>query len=134
LPEPASEQGSGPRIQIGLAGELAIQRLELPCRLQQQRRGFAGRASGEQRDLPAEQAGPGTLEVIERAGLRRGHQLQSRVEPAGLEIRLRGRECAPGPRPGRGRQRDRALQERRRRGHPAAGLRPARRPLQFGGD
>ena len=77
--EPASERCGGPRLQVGLAGERAIQRLELPGRLQQQCRGFADRASGE-RDLPAEQADPGTLEVIERAGLRRGRQLQRRVE------------------------------------------------------
>jgi hypothetical protein len=123
--EAAGVQCSGPRVQIGLAGECAVERLELPCRLQEQCRGSAARASGEG-DLPAEQADLGTFEVIERAGLRRGRQLQSRVERAGLQIRLRGHERALGP-PGRvSRQRDRALEERRRCGHAAAGLRPAR--------
>ena len=58
----------------------------------------------------------------------------SRVERAGLQIRLRGRERPRGPRPGFARQHDRALEERRRRGHAAAGLRPASRPLELRGD
>ena len=101
LRELASEQCGGPRVQIGLAGERAIERLELPCRLQQQRRGLAARAGGE-RDLPAEQADLGALEVIQRAGLRRGRQIQSRVERPSLETRVRGRQRPFGSRSGLG--------------------------------
>ena len=58
LPAPrelAGEHRGGPRVQVGLACQRAIQGLELLGRLRQQRRGVATRAGGE-RDLPAQQA------------------------------------------------------------------------------
>ena len=134
--ELASEQCGGPRVQIGVARERDIQRLELPCRPQKKRRGFAAPARGEG-DLPTQQVNLCTPQLVQRPGpsnLRRGQQLQSRIERADLQIRLRGRERAFGPSGRLARQRDRALQKRRRRGHAATGLRPAGRPLELRGD
>jgi hypothetical protein len=102
------------------------------ARLHQQCRGVAARARGE-RDLPAHQGGAGLLKFIQRPRHRHGEQLGGRIERAGLQARLRGPQGALGPRGELGRQLDRALQERRRRGHAAAGLRPARGALQFRG-
>jgi len=130
--EPPGEQRGIPRVKVGLARERGIQRLQLLGRLYQQCRGIAARAGGE-RDLPAQQGRAGMLELIQWPLSRCGEQLGRRIQRAGLETRLRGREGPLGPADGLGRQLDRALQERRRRGHAAAGLRPARRPLQLHG-
>ena len=51
----------------------------------------------------------------------------------GLQAHLRGRQGPLGPAGGFAGQLDRPPQERRRRGHPAADLRPARRPVQLRG-
>ena len=68
---------------------------------------------------------PGVLELIQRAGLRRGHEPERRLERAGLEARLRrGQRPLRTPRRVYG-QRDRALQERGPRGDATAGLRAA---------
>jgi hypothetical protein len=62
--ELAGETRGGPRVQVGLAGERGIQRLELLCRLHQQRRSVTAHAGG-QRDLPAQQVDAGLLEFIQ---------------------------------------------------------------------
>jgi hypothetical protein len=127
--EPPGEPRGNPRVQVCLACERGIQRLELLGRSCQQCWGVAATAGGE-RDLPAQQAGAGLLEFIQRPRHRHGEQLGRRLQAASLQTRLPGRQSPLGPLSGFGRQLGRALQERRRRGHAAAGLRPARRPLQ----
>ena len=77
-----------PGVQVGLARELQVERLKSAGGLEQQRRSIAGGARGEG-DVAAEQVHPGALDIVERPGLRRGQESQSRVERAGLEARLR---------------------------------------------
>jgi hypothetical protein len=61
---------------------------EPPGRVEQQRRSIAAHAGGE-RDLPAQQVRPGTLQLIQRPGLGRGHQIQRPAERASLQDRWR---------------------------------------------
>ena len=90
--------------------------------------------TGGEGDLAAQQVHLGALELVERPGLRRRQQPESRVERAGLQARLRrGQSAIRPPRRVLG-QRDGALQERRRGGEPAARLRPAGRALELDGD
>jgi hypothetical protein len=82
--------------------------------------------------VAAQQVDPGPLEVVQRAGLGRGHEPERRIERSRLEARLgRGQRPLRPPCRIHG-QRDRPLQERRRRSDPTTGLRPASRPLQLG--
>ena len=84
--------------------------------------------------LAAKPVHPGACELAQRPGLRRGQQVQAGAEAAGLQAELRRRQRAVGL-PGRiGGQRHRALQERRRCGEAAAGLRLPGRGLQLDGD
>ena len=69
------EHRRAPRVQIGLARQVEVERLQPPGRLQQQRRSVAAQARGE-RDLPAQQVHPGALQLIQRPGLRRGQQVR----------------------------------------------------------
>jgi hypothetical protein len=73
----------------------------------------------------------GALEVVELAGLRGGHEPESRIESAGLEARLSGGQRASRTPGGVLCQRDGALQERRRSSQSASCLRPARRVLEL---
>ena len=130
--EPASEIRGEPSVQIGLACERGIQWLKLSGRLGQECGSVAARGGGEYH-LPAHQADAGLLELVQRPRRRHGEQLAGRIQRAGLQVRLRGRQGPLSPPSGFGRQLGGALQERRRRSHPAAGLRPARRPLQLVG-
>ena len=130
--EPPGEHRREPRVQVGLACERGIQRFQLLGRLHQQCRGVAAAARRE-RDPPAQQGGARLVEFIQRSCHRHGEQLGPRIQGAGLQARLRGREGALGPQGGFAGELGRALQERRRRGHAAAGLGPARRPLQLRG-
>ena len=127
------EQGRHPGGQVGLAGQVQVERLEPAGRLEQQRRRVAAQPRGEH-DLPAQQVHPGALQLIQRSGFRRGQQLQGRPERAGLQVGLRRGERPLGPAGGIDAQQHRTLQERRGRGQPAAGLGPVRRPLQLGRD
>ena len=124
------EQGRQPGGQVGLAGQAGVERLEPLSRLEQQRRSVAAQPRGEH-NLPAQQVHPGALQLIQRAGFRRGQQLQGRSERAGLHVGLRRGQRPLGAAGGINGQQYGALQERRGRGQPAAGLRPARRPLQL---
>ena len=119
--------------QVGLAREVQVERLEPPGGLQQQRGSVAPKTRGEG-DVGTQQVDPGALELVERPGLRRGDQPESRVEFAGLQARLRRGQRAIRPPRRVLRQRDGALQERRRGGEPAARLRPAGRALELQGD
>jgi hypothetical protein len=101
--------------------------------VEQRRRVGAAAVRGE-RDLGAQQLAACAPELVRRGRVRRAQEPESLVERAGLQAGLRGGERTlrlPGGLP---RQRDRTLQERRRRGETAAGLRPARRALELQGD
>ena len=120
-------------MQIGLPRQPGVERFEAFGGLEQQRWSVAAPAGGE-RDLPAQQVGPGSLELVKRSRLRRGQQPQRRIERAGLGRYPRRGQRALRP-PGRfERQRGRPFQERGRRRQPAARLRPAGRALQLGSD
>ena len=120
-------------VQVGLAGQVQVERLQPLGRLQQQRRRVAVQPRGE-RDLPAQQVSPGALQLIQRPGLRHGEQVQRLAERAGPQAGLRRGQRAPGPARRIGRQRRRPLPERRGGGQPAAGLGPPGRPFELGGD
>ena len=117
-----------PRVQVGLARER---------RRRAARAAWPPRAAAAARRCPgstanaicrAEQVHPGALQLVERPGLRAASSSQRRIERAGLR-------AWPVPRPAHARARragrrvsvDRALEERRGRGQPAARLRPAGR-------
>ena len=119
-------------VQVGLAGQVQVERLQPPGRLQQQRRRVAVQARGE-RDLPAQQVRPGALQLIQRPGLRHREQVQRLAERAGPPAGLRRGQRAPGAARRIGRQRRRPLPERRGGRQPAAGLRPPGRPFELGG-
>jgi hypothetical protein len=126
-PAPANRPGEHrgiPRVQVGLACERGIQRLQLLSRLHQQCQRIGAQAGGE-RDLPAQQVGAGLPKFIQRPLRRKRKQFGSRIERAGLQARLPGCQRPLGPADGFARQLDRALQECRRCGHAAAGLCPA---------
>ena len=84
--------------------------------------------------MGSQQVNPSALELIECSGLRRGQEPERRVERARLKACLRRGQRPLRPPRGIECQRDRALQERGRRGDPAASLRSAGRALQLGGD
>ena len=74
------------------------------------------------------------LNLVQRLGLHRGQEADRRVELAGLDGRLRRGQRALESQRWIDRERDGALQERRRSGDPTSGLRAAGRPLELGGD
>ena len=90
------------------------------------------RGSGQTR-IGLEPIHAGATEVVQRSGLRRGHQLERRIESAGLQARLGGGQRAVGPSRGLLGQRDRALQKGGRSGKTTASLRSTSRPLELGG-
>ena len=116
VPRLPGDDRRAPGGQVGLARELQVEWLKPLRRLQQQRGSIAAETRGEG-DLAAQQVHPGALELVERPGLRRGQEPESRVERAGLEASLRG-----GQRALRAPRRVRASARRR-----AAGTRPRRR-------
>ena len=101
--------------------------------VEQQRRRVAAAPAGE-RDLGAQPVQPRALQLVERAQLRDGEQLQRGVGRAGVELGLRRGQRPRAPRRRVGRQLGRPLQERGRRRDAAAGLGPAGRALELGGD
>ena len=131
--EPPGEQRRAPRVEIGLARELRVERLERLRGSKEQRRGLAAAALGV-RGLGAQQVQAGALQLVERPDLGRRQQPARRVERAGLQARLGGGERAVGPPRRVAGQRDGALQERGRRGEAAARLRPPGRALELQGD
>ena len=130
---PSGDGRRAPGCQVGLARELQVERLEPPRGLQQQRRSIAGKTRSEGK-MTAHQVHPGALELIQRAGLRRGHEPESRLERAGLETRPRRGQRALGSPRRVDRELDGSLQERGRRGDAAASLRTAGRAFELGGD
>ena len=131
--ETAGVQRRGERLQVGLARQPGIEWFETSGGLQQQRRGVASAAGGE-RDLPAQQVGPGALELVERLCLGRGQQPQRSVERARLGRCPCGGQLALRPESRLGRESGGPFEEGGCRGQAAAGLRPAGGSLELGGD
>ena len=90
--------------------------------------------TGGERHLAAQQVHPGPGELVKRDRLRRREQVEGVAEAAGLLAELRCGERAVGLPDRIGGERDRALQERRRRRQAAPGLRPPGRALQLDRD
>ena len=121
------------RLQVRVAGQAGVERLQAPGRAEQQPSSVAG-ASLHQRDQSAQVLHLGSRQRVERPSLDRDQQSQCRVKRAGGALGPGGREQAPGTASGSGRQHRRALQERGRRGQASARLRAAGRALELGGD
>ena len=122
--EVPGEQRRAPRVEVGVAAEAHVERLEPPRRLEQQQRSVATAVLGEG-DLGPEQDHPGPPELVERPGLRDRQQSARHVERSRTQARLGGGECPLGPSLGIVGQRHRPLQERSRGREAAARLRPA---------
>ena len=91
----SGEQCRHPCPQVGFTGQVDVERLEPPGRLEQQCGRVAARARGEH-NLPAQQVHPGAGEIVQRTGLCRSQQLKSLAERAGLQVGLRRRQDAFG--------------------------------------
>lgn len=121
------------RLQVRLARQLGVERLELSGRAHKQPTSVAS-APLLQRDLPAQVLHLGGPQGVGRAGLDRDQQSQRRVERGGVALRPGSREQALRAATRFGRQHRRALQECRRRGQAPAALRSAGRALELLGD
>ena len=130
---PSGDECRAPGSQVGLARELQVERLQPPRGLQQQRRSIAGKTRREGK-LTVHQVHPGTLQLIQRPGLRRGQERECRLERASLETRPRRGQRALCSSRRVDRELDGALQERGRGSDAAAGLRPAGRAFELGGN
>ena len=127
----ADEQRGGERLQVGLAGQPDVQRLELLGRAEHERGRVTAMTRGE-RDLRAQQVAAGTLQFVQRPGLRHGQQAERGVRCASLVLGLRRGQrplCAARrvERQSRG-----PLQKRGRRRETTAALGPACGLLKFG--
>src|SRR5690606_41165657 len=123
------------RLEVRLAGEYVVERLELLRGFGEQGGSLAARARRE-RDAPAKERRARLLELVQRPDRRHLDELVGRAERAGDEVRLRGGERALRPARRGVRELGRAPPGRRRGRHPAAGPRaagpapqPARRRL-----
>jgi hypothetical protein len=121
------------RLEIGLAREPRIQRLEPPGGLEQQRRSVAA-ARSRKRDLRVQQLGARLLELVQGPPVGDRQQPQRGVVRPGLMLALCGDQRALSPAPGIGRQFDGALAKCRLRRQATAGPCSSRRALQLGGD
>ncbi len=127
------EQRRAPRVEIRVARERRVKRLELPRSLEQKRGTLAATIVGEsQLSLQQTQACPS--ELIQRPGLRGLDQRERGVERAGLQAGLCCGEQAFGAAGRIDGQVGCAAQERRRRGEAAAALRAVGGPLELVGD
>ena len=124
------KRGCAPRSQIGLTGQIEVQRLEPLGRLEQQRGSVAAEVR-HKRDLPAQQVHPRASQSIQWPSLRDRQQFQRLSERAGLHADLCCRQRTSGVTHRIGGQQHRLLQERRGRGQPAAGLCSPGRLLQL---
>ena len=116
--QPVGRQGRRERVEVGLARERRVERLEPPRRLEQQRRRVAAARRGED-DLRPQQLRPRAVELLERPGLRDREQAQRRLRRARLVLALRGHQRAPRPARRIGGQLGGALMEGRGRRHAA---------------
>ena len=106
-----TDHDRGPqRVEVGLACERGVERLEPLGGLEQQR-GRVAAASHREGDLRAEEVHAGAVEFVERSGLRRGQQSEGRVGRAGVVRGLRRGQRALRAARGLGRQFGRALQK-----------------------
>ena len=80
--------GCTPSGQVSLAREIRVEWLETSRGLEQQPRSILPETRSES-DVAAQHRNASALELVERPGLRRGHQPERRVERAALEARLR---------------------------------------------
>ena len=129
----AARQQRGPeRLQVGLARQFGIERLEASGRVEEQPSGVA--AFVVKGDLSAQVLHSGDPQGVRRAGLDRDEQAQRRVGRAGVALRHGGGEQPLGTASGLRRQHRRALEECRRRGQAPAALRAPGRALELGGD
>jgi hypothetical protein len=120
-------------LQIGHARNADVERLEPSGRLEQQGWGVSATVDREL-DLTAQQFYLGALELVQRSGLCDGDQSECRVECAGLVLGLGSGERSARPSRRLRRERDRAVQKRRRCRQPPARLCAARRAFELGGD
>ena len=96
--QPPGEQRRAPRVEVGLAREPRVERLERVAAAQQQRRRVAAAARGE-RDLARAAARPGRAASSSSGPASRcGQQPERGVERAGLEVGLRRGQRALGAR------------------------------------
>ena len=131
--EVPGEQRRAPRIEIRVAAEADVERLELPGGLQEQQRSVAAMVLGEG-DLGPEQDHAGSTELVERSGLRDRQQPASHVERPRPQTCLGGCEGPLGSPRRIARDGDGTLQQCGCGREAAARLRPARRELQLAGD
>ena len=128
--QPPGEQRRAPRVEIGVARQPGVERLERLRSPEQQRRRVATAVLGEG-ELGVQQIDASPPELVQRAGLRRREQPERHVERAGLQGDLCGREHALGTARRIDRQARPRAQERGRSGEPAARLRAPRRLLEL---
>ena len=124
------EQRRGPRIEVRIAREAHIERLELPCSLEQQQWSLAAAVLGE-RHLSAEQIHAGSAELVERSGLSCRPQAERGVEGAGLQVDLGRCKHALGAAARLRRKVGRPSEERCCGSEPAARLRATSGTLEF---
>ena len=127
------EQRRAPGVEVGLAREPQVERLERSRGPEQQRRSVAAAVLREG-DLGVQQVHAGPPELVQRPGLggRRAAASAASNAPA-CRLACGRRQHALGAAGRLERQLGRPPQERRRGGQPAASLRPSRRPLELGG-
>ena len=106
--QPAGEERCGPRIEVRVARQAYVERLELPSSLEQQQRSLAAAVLGK-RDLGLQPIHAGSTEVVKGSGLCRRHQRERRIERTRFEARLGGGQRAVCPSRGLLGQRDRTL-------------------------
>ena len=83
LGEATREQCCRERVEVGLARQLGVERLEPPGGCEQQRRRVASSVDGEA-DLGSQQLRARALEVVEGSGLGHRKELQGAIRRAGL--------------------------------------------------
>ena len=118
------------RLQVCLAGQAGVERLETSGRAHEQPAGVAA-ASLLQRDLSAQEVDAGSLELVERSSLNCHQQAERVVKRAGVALCRGSDEQALGTMSGFGRQHRGALEERGRRREPSACPCPASRALEL---
>ena len=127
------EQRRGQCVEVRLARERHVQRLESACRREQQWRRVAP-AVGRERDPRPEDLCLGPLEVVERADLGILEKGDGVVDGACLVLRLGGRQRPAGASRGLDGQRRRTFEECRGGGEPATRLGARSGTFQVRGD
>ncbi len=121
------------RVEVDLMSEREVEGLERRGRFEEHP-GHPFTACQVEGDLRVQERRTRALHRIERPGFRDSEQFQGDLRRTGLVLRVSGFQRPPCPVGGFGSQLRRSLQERARRGEPAAGSRPLGRPLQLCSD